>query len=64
MLNDEDIKEILNHQQKPVIIAVLMDISVLKIVLHNKRLIIYIKYPVITNRYGIYYARSISHNDG
>lgn len=30
MLNNEDIKEILNHQQKPVIIAHLIDISVFK----------------------------------
>ncbi len=42
-----------------------MDISIFKIVLHKKLLIIYIKYHGgITNRYEIYYARSISHNDG
>jgi len=40
MLNNEDIKEILNYQQEPVIIADLMDISVFKIVLHKELLVI------------------------
>ncbi len=40
MVNNGDIKEILNHQQKPVIIADLMDISVFKILLHKELLII------------------------
>ncbi len=65
ILNNEDIKEILDHEQQPVLIADLMDISIFKIVLHKKLLIIYIKYHGgITNRCEIYYARSISHNDG
>ncbi len=32
--------------------------------LHKKLIIIYIKYPVIKNICDIYYARSISRNDG
>jgi len=42
--------EILKHEQNPVIIADLMDISVFKIALHKGLLIIYIKYPKIKNR--------------
>ncbi len=64
ILNNEDIKKILEHEQKPVIIADLMDISVFKIVLHNELLIVYIKYPIINNRCEIFYARSISQTDG
>jgi len=59
-----DINEILKHEQKPVIIADLMNISVFKIALHKKRLIIYIKYPIIKNRCEIFNARSISQSDG
>jgi len=56
--------EILKHERKPVIIADLMDISVFKIALHKKLLIIYIKYPIIKNRREIYHARAISQIDG
>lgn len=42
MLNNEDIKEILNPQQEPVIIADSMDICVFKIALHKELVIIYI----------------------
>jgi len=35
--------EILKHEQKPVIIADLIDISVFKIALHKELVIIYIK---------------------
>jgi len=56
--------EILKHEQKPVIIADLMDISVFKIALHKERVIIYINYQIIKNRCEIYHARAISQIDG
>jgi len=40
ILNNDDIMEILKHEQKPVIIADLMDISVFKIALHKELVII------------------------
>jgi len=55
--------EILEHEQKPVIIADLIDISVFKIALHKELLIIYIKYPIIKKRCEIYHARAISQID-
>jgi len=39
MLNNEDIKELLNHQQMTVTITDLMYISVFKIVLHTEFLV-------------------------
>jgi len=60
ILNNDDIMEILKHEQKPVIIADLMDISVFKIALHKELLIIYIKYPITKNRCEIYHAKAIS----
>jgi len=42
--------EILEHEQKPEIIADLIDISVFKIALHKELFIFYIKYPIIKNR--------------
>jgi len=56
--------EIFKHEQKPVIIADLMDISDFKIALHKELVIIYIKYPIIKNRCEIYYARAVSQIDG
>jgi len=38
------------HEQKLVIIADLMNISVFEIALHKKLLIIYLKYPIKKNR--------------
>jgi len=64
LLNNKDIKEILKQEQKSVIIADLMDISVFKIELHKELLIIYIKYPIIKNRCEICNARSISQSEG
>jgi len=46
--------EILKHEQKPVIITDLMDISVFKIAMHKELVIIYIKYQIIKNRCEIY----------
>jgi len=64
ILNNDDIMEILKHEQKPVNIADLMDTSVFKTALHKELLIIYIKYPIIKNRCEIYHARAISQIDG
>jgi len=36
----------------------------LKIALHQDLIIIYIKYPIITDRCDVYNSRSISHDDG
>jgi len=52
--------EILKHEQKPIIFADLMDISVFKIAVHKDLLIIYVKYPIIKNRCEIYHGRAIS----
>jgi len=64
LLSNEDIKKILYHKQKPVIIGDSMNISVFKIALHKKLLKMYIKCPIIKNRFNIYKARAISQNDG
>jgi len=56
--------KILKHEQKLVIIADLMDMSVFKIALHNGLLIIHINYPIIKIKCELYHARAISHNDG
>jgi len=63
-LNAEEIQEIYKHEQKPVVITDILDISKFKIAIHQELIVIYIKYPIITNRCEVYNARSISHNDG
>lgn len=64
ILNAEDIQEIYKHEHKPVVITDILDISKFKIAIHQELIIIYIKYPIITNRCQVYNARSISHDDG
>jgi len=64
ILNAEEIQEIYKHEQKPVVITDILDISKFKIAIHQELIVIYIKYPIITNRCEVYNARSISHNDG
>jgi len=60
ILNAEEIQDI----YKPVVITDILDISKFKIAIHQELIIIYIEYPIITNRCEVYNARSISHNDG
>jgi len=64
ILNAEEIQEIYKHEQKPVVITDILDISKFKIAIHQELIVIYTKYPIITNRCVVYNARSISHNDG
>jgi len=64
IVNAEEIQEIYKHEQKPVVITDILDISKLKVAIHQELIVIYIKYPIITNRCEVYNARSISHNDG
>jgi len=63
-LNAAEIQEIYKHEQKPVVITDILDISKFKIAIHQELIVIYIKYPIITNRCEVFNARSISHNDG
>jgi len=63
ILNNDDIQEICKHEDRPVIITDLLDISELKIALHQDPIIFYIKYR-IGNRCDVYNSRSISHDDG
>jgi len=48
--------EILEHEQKPVTIADLIDIPVFKIALHKELLIIYINYPIIKTKDSKYFT--------
>jgi len=64
ILNAEEIQEIYKHEHKPVVITDILVISKFIIAIHQELIVIYIKYPIITNRYEVYNARSISHNDG
>jgi len=64
ILNAEEIQEIYTHEQKPLVITDILDVSKFKIAIHQEFIVIYIKHPIITNRYEVYNARSISHNDG
>jgi len=50
ILNNDDIQEIYKHEDRPVIIIDFLDISEFKIALHQDLIIIYIKYPIITDR--------------
>ncbi len=50
ILNAEQIQEIYKHEQKPIVITVILDISTFKIAIHQEFIVIYIKYPIITNR--------------
>jgi len=48
-LNNEDIQEIYKHELKPIIITALLDVSEFKIALRQDLIIVYIKYPIITD---------------
>jgi len=47
---NDDIQELYEHENKPVIIKDLLDVSELKIALHKDLIIIYIKFTIITDR--------------
>jgi len=49
ILNAEEIQEIYKHEQKPVVITDILDISKFKIAIHQELIVIYIKYPIITD---------------
>jgi len=61
ILNNDDIQGTYKHEIRPVTITDLLNISEFKIALHKDLIIIYIKYPIITNRCDVYNSRSISH---
>ncbi len=46
ILNEQDIKEIFRHENKPVVLTDLLDISTFKIIKNQDLLIIYIRYPI------------------
>jgi len=47
ILNNDNIQEIYKHENRPLIITDLLDISEFKIALHQDLIIIYKKYPII-----------------
>jgi len=55
-----------NHEPKPVTITDLLDISEFKMALYQDLIVIYIKYPINTDRClrYVYNSRSILHKDG
>ncbi len=64
ILNEQDIKEIFRHENKPVVLTDLLDISTFKIIKNQDLLIIYIRYPIINNICSLYTSRAIAQING
>jgi len=64
ILSNDDIQEIYKHENNPVVITDLLDISEFKIALHKDLIIIYKKYLNNTDCCDVKHLRSISHVDG
>jgi len=64
ILNENEIKEIYNHDKQSVVLSDLMDISTFKILFNNDLLAVYIKYPKINGKCDLYKTRAIAQSDG